>query len=155
MINDRIRIGFLIKHCLNFIGSNTVSIVYGHFNELDNFVNYKVVEIVLHFKMSFGYLQHLVLEKIDSIRNFDNVGIYACIESKDFIKKDIILTKDNDVKWLFHLISSGVEKYYSLLIDSTNILSLIIGNRHPIQGSSVSHDEDGRFYQTLSRLFRH
>lgn len=116
---------------------------------MDNFVDYKIAEINLHPEMSFVDLQQLVVHKIESVVNIDNIETFACIRSKDFMKKDLMLKKDNDVRSFFHLISRGIEEYCTLIIHSTSNPSLVIHNRYPIKHSSGSRDEEGRFYETI------
>ncbi|XP_038889205.1 probable polygalacturonase At1g80170 [Benincasa hispida] len=95
--------------CLNPMSTLTVPILYdSRFNERDNYIiDYKVAEIDFHDQMSFLEFQQLVVDKISSVGNCGNVEIIACVGSKDFIKKDLKLREDNDIRWLFYLISSG------------------------------------------------
>lgn len=123
---------------MHYIGNNTVLIVYDeHFNKWVISSTTKLVEIVSHREMFFAYLQQLVVDKIGNVSNF--------------MKKDLVLIEDNDIRGLFHLISNGVEQYCSLITHSTSNLSIAIDNRYPIETSIdiCSHDEEGCFANRL------
>lgn len=61
--------------------------------------------------MSFIQFQQLIVHKIGTASNYGNFEIFACIASNDFMKKNLKLSEDSDIRWLFRLISNEIEKY--------------------------------------------
>ena len=75
------------------------------FNDYDNYISYSISEILVNELMSFKDLCNTFRSKLGSY-----IDIYLCLGSIECLKKDLLITNDNGVKWIYHIITSNMKQ---------------------------------------------
>ena len=78
------------------------------FNESNNYVSFSVSEIIVDEHRCYKELYNVLRSKLGSFIDMNNIDIYICRPIK-CLKKDLSIRNDNDVKWVYHIITSNVE----------------------------------------------
>ncbi|XP_022155207.1 uncharacterized protein LOC111022347 [Momordica charantia] len=106
----------------------------GFWNDRDNYVEYKVSELIIHQEMSYAKLLKDIMEQLGLVGSSDYPDIFSCIGTTQFMK-DMKISDDKDVHWLYNVIFNGVAQCCSLVVDCRNCLSNVL-DRMPINTSS-------------------
>lgn len=72
--------------------------------------------------------------------NLEKLEIFACLGPKECLNNDLVVTDDNDVKWVYRLISTNVEQPITLIVQSVGSLAFILDNRSPTVSTTDIHD---------------
>ena len=98
------------------------------FNESHNYVSFSVSEIIVNEHMCYKELYSSLRSKLGSIIDMNNIDIYICLGSIKCVKKDLTITNNKDVKWIYHIIASNVERHIALIVHSVGPLSIYLGS---------------------------
>ena len=118
----------------------------GFFNESHNYVSFSVSEITVNKLMCYKELYTSLRSKLGSIIDMNNIDIYFCPGPIECVKKDLVITNDNDVKWVYHIITSNVERHIALIVHSVGPLSICLGSSTSSSFQTQIHDDVGRFF---------
>lgn len=61
-------------------------------------------------QMCFEELRHVLISKLGDMLNMEKLEILVCIGTKEYLKKDLSVTNDTDIKWVYHILSTNVEQ---------------------------------------------
>ena len=70
----------------------------GFFNELNNYVSFSMPEITVHEHLCYKELYTSLRSKLYSFIDMNNIDIYLYLDPIKYVKKDLTITNDNDVK---------------------------------------------------------
>uniref|UniRef100_A0A9I9EJ81 Protein FAR-RED ELONGATED HYPOCOTYL 3-like n=1 Tax=Cucumis melo TaxID=3656 RepID=A0A9I9EJ81_CUCME len=59
------------------------------------------------------------------------------------------MTNDNDVKWVYHIITSNVERHIALIVHYVGLLSICLGSSSSSSFQTQIHDDRGRFFENM------
>ena len=121
----------------------------GFFNESNNYVSFNVSEITVNEHMCYKELYNSLKSKLDSIIDMNNIDIYLCLGPIECVKKDLAITNDNDVKWVYHIITSNVERHIALIVHSVGPLSICLDSSSSSTFQSQIHDDWGGFFENI------
>ena len=96
--------------------------------------------------MSFQELYNSLLSKLGSYIDMDNVDIFLRLSPIECLKKDLPITNDNDVKWVYHIIRSNVEQYIALIVHSFGRFAITLGSSSLISFQSDIYIDEGPFF---------
>ncbi|TYK22525.1 protein FAR1-RELATED SEQUENCE 3-like [Cucumis melo var. makuwa] len=78
---------------------------------------------------------------LTSIIDMNNIDIYLCLGPIECGKKDLAIRNDNDVKWVYHIITSNVERHIALIVHSVGPLSICLGSSSSSSFQTQIHDD--------------
>ena len=119
------------------------------FNETNNYVSYSVSEIVVDEHMSYTELSNVLRSKLGSFIDMNNFEIYLCLGPIECLKKDLGIKNDNNVKWVYHIITSNVEQHIALIVHCVGVLAISLGSSSSSSFQTEIHSDGGRFFETI------
>lgn len=109
-------------------------------------MKYRVVYVVLHEEMSFEELEETLVSKIDNSSNYMKVEIFAYIGSRECLEKDLDVKNDNDVRWVYHTISFGVNNTFSLIVQYVGSMGIIVGSSRVLTVTNIDNRDEGEYF---------
>uniref|UniRef100_A0A9I9EKN5 Protein FAR-RED ELONGATED HYPOCOTYL 3-like n=1 Tax=Cucumis melo TaxID=3656 RepID=A0A9I9EKN5_CUCME len=100
--------------------------------------------------MCYKELYTSLRSKLDSIIDMNNIDIYICLGPIECVKKDLAITNDNDVKWVYHIIISNVERYIALIVHFVGSLIICLGSSSSSSFQTQIHDYRSRFFENIT-----
>ena len=70
----------------------------GFFNESNNYFSFSVSEITVNEHVYYKELYTSLRSKLYSFIDMNNIDIYLYLDPIKYVKKDLTITNDNDVK---------------------------------------------------------
>ena len=107
------------------------------FNESNNYI------VLMCPKLQLINICASLRSKLGSIIDMNNINIYICLGSIKCVKKDLAITNDNDVKWVYHIITSNVERHIVLIVHSVDPLSISLDSSSSSSFQTQVHDDRG------------
>ena len=102
------------------MSGTTKIVVYfdGFLNDSNNYVSFSVSEIIVNELMSFKELYNILISKLGNYIDMYNIVIYLFLGPIKWLKKDLAITNNNDVKWVYHTRTCNVEQHIMLIVHS-------------------------------------
>ena len=96
--------------------------------------------------MCYKELYNILRFKLASFIDMKNIDIYFCLGSIECLKKNLAITNDNDVKWVYHITTLDVEQHIVLIVRSAGLLSISMGSSFSNSFQTEIHSDGGCFY---------
>ena len=80
-------------------------------------------EIILDEHMCYKELYNVLRSKLGSFIDMNNIDIYLCLGPIECFEKDLAIRNDNDVRWIYHIITSNVEQHIALIVHFVGLLA--------------------------------
>ena len=106
-------------------------------------------EIVVDEPMSYTELSNVLRSKLGSFIDMNNFEIYFCLVPIECLKKDMRINNDNDVKWVYHIITSNVEQHIALIVHCVGLLTISLSSSFSSSFQSEIHSDGGCFFETI------
>ena len=103
-------------------------------------------ETTINVHMYYKQLYTSIRSKLGSIIDMNNIDIYLCLGPIECVKIDLAITNDNDVKWVYHIITSNVERHIALIFHSVGPLSICLSSLLLSSFKTQIYDDEGRFF---------
>ena len=85
--------------------------------------------------------------KLGSFFNMNNIDIYLCPGPIECFQKDLAITNDNNVKWVYHIITSNVEQHnVDLIVHSVGLLVISLGSSSSSSFQTKIHSDGDLFF---------
>ena len=71
---------------------------------------------------------NVLRSKLGGCIEMNNNDIYICLGPIECLKKDLAIRKDNDLRWVYHIITSNVKQHIVLIVHYVSLLAISLGS---------------------------
>ena len=79
----------------------------------------------------------------------NNIDIYLCLGPIECLKKELPITNDNNVKWVYHIITSNVKQHIVVIVHFVRLFAITLGSLSSISFQMDIHADESHFFKTL------